>query len=51
MGLVFEKGQKIVMVGDSITDAGTKQLELGQGYVFIVASLLAERYPKLDSRW
>ena len=47
MGLVFEKGATIVMIGDSITDAGRRQIELGQGYVFIIASLLAERYPSL----
>ncbi len=47
MGLVFGKGEKVLMIGDSITDCGRRELELGRGYVRIVASLLGARYPEL----
>lgn len=47
MGLLFGPGQKIVFIGDSITDCGRREIELGIGYVRIIASLLAARYPEL----
>ena len=47
MGLVFGAGQKIVFIGDSITDCGRRELELGIGYVRIISSLLSARYPEL----
>ena len=47
MGLLFGPRQKILFIGDSITEAGRCELELGTGYVRIVASLLAARYPEL----
>lgn len=47
MGLLFGPGQKILFIGDSITDCGRREIELGIGYVRIVASLLAARYPEL----
>jgi lysophospholipase L1-like esterase len=47
MGLIFAEGQKILFIGDSITDCNRLQLELGYGYVRIAASLLGARYPGL----
>lgn len=47
MGLVFERGQKVLLIGDSITDCGRRELELGTGYVRIIASLVGARYPEL----
>ena len=47
MGLLFKQGDRILFIGDSITDAGRCEIELGTGYVRIVASLLAARYPEL----
>jgi len=47
--VVFERGQKIVFIGDSITDAGrrTDPLGNGVGYFNLVRSFLIGRYPEL----
>jgi len=47
MGLIFGSGEKILFIGDSITDCGRRELELGRGYVRIISSLLPARYPEL----
>jgi len=50
MGIVFGKGQRIVMIGDSITDCGRREAPLaphGNGYVSLVRALLQARYPEL----
>jgi len=51
--MMFEKGQKIVFIGDSITDCGRRDAEApyGNGYVSIVRSLVTARYPALSLRW
>jgi lysophospholipase L1-like esterase len=56
-GLLLTKNSKLVMVGDSITDAGRKQPEgeglfdaLGRGYVQIVEALLTATNPDLCIR-
>src|SRR5690242_15465444 len=45
--LVFQPGQKIVFIGDSITDCDRRgaAAPLGDGYVRQVHDLLAARYP------
>lgn len=55
--MLFEKGQKIVMIGDSITDCGRKRPygegrgeDYGKGYVAIVNALLQSTYPELNLR-
>lgn len=47
--MVFEKGQRILFAGDSITDAGWRQeaAPYGNGYVHMVRALLLARYPEL----
>ncbi len=51
------KGQKLVVIGDSITDCGRAQPvaeglfdPLGRGYVTLVDALIAEGYPELGIR-
>ena len=48
--MIFERGQKIVFIGDSITDAGrrTDPLANGTGYFNLVRSFLLARYPEYD---
>lgn len=46
--MLFQPNQKIVFVGDSITDAGRRESSPhGAGYVSQVRSLLLARYPEL----
>lgn len=55
-GLIFSKGDKLVMIGDSITDAGRKDAgeglfeAIGHGYVMMVDALLGAFYPQLSVR-
>lgn len=51
--MIFEAGQKIVFVGDSITDCGRRDAEApyGNGYVSLVRSLVTARYPERRFRW
>ncbi|MER3406403.1 MAG: GDSL family lipase [Chloroflexota bacterium] len=47
---VFQPGQKLVFIGDSITDAGRRteaHAPYGRGYVFFIYSFLHARYPAL----
>lgn len=53
----LQKGDKFVLIGDSITDAGRGRPEgeglgdaLGRGYVAIVDALLGANYPELGVR-
>ena len=52
--LLFDQGQYVLFIGDSITDAGRRQAEyqpLGFGYVMIAASMIEARYPELELRF
>lgn len=51
--MIFENGQRLVMIGDSITDCGRVRpvgsgAGLGSGYVSIVNALLASKYPEIN---
>jgi lysophospholipase L1-like esterase len=47
--MLLENGQKIVFIGDSITDCGRRNegAPYGNGYVSIIRNLLLARYPEL----
>jgi len=47
--MLFGKGQKIVVIGDSITDCGRRDINApwGEGYVSLVRGLLLARHPEL----
>lgn len=47
--MIFEAGQKIVFIGDSITDSGRRgsARPYGDGYVSQIRALLVARYPEL----
>lgn len=49
----FKSGQRIVLMGDSITDAGRRQDEqgLGSGYVRLIRDLTAVFHPDLELEW
>jgi lysophospholipase L1-like esterase len=53
MLVIFERQQKIVFIGDSITDAGRRPgtAPYGDGYVSQVCTLLQARYPELRLRF
>lgn len=46
-------GQKIVMIGDSITDAGRREIEppYGTGYMTLVRSFVTALYPERGLTW
>lgn len=48
--MLFQARQKIVFIGDSITDCGRREAgtPYGTGYVNLVRSLIQARYPALD---
>jgi lysophospholipase L1-like esterase len=50
--MIFEAEQKLVFIGDSITDAGRLRIATpyGDGYVNLVDMLLAARHPQLRLR-
>jgi lysophospholipase L1-like esterase len=50
--LVFGRGQSLLFIGDSITDAGRRAeaAPYGDGYVHLVRALLLARYPELGLR-
>jgi len=50
--MLFEQGQKIVFIGDSITDCGRRDVfaPYGNGYVAQVRNFLIARYPQLRLR-
>lgn len=48
MPFLIQPGQKVLFIGDSITDSGrrdSKDAPLGNGYVRLCADLVAARYP------
>lgn len=47
--LIFKPGQRLVFIGDSITDAGRRQeaAPFGNGYVSLARAFLIARYPEL----
>ncbi len=49
----LKTGQKIVMIGDSITDAGRREIEppYGVGYMTLVRSFVTALHPELDLTW
>lgn len=49
----LETGQKIVMIGDSITDAGRREIEppYGVGYMTLVRSFVTALHPELGLTW
>ena len=49
----LKAGQKIVMIGDSITDAGRREAEppYGTGYMTLVRSFVNALHPELDLTW
>jgi lysophospholipase L1-like esterase len=51
--MLFEQGQKIVFIGDSITDAGRRDAfsPYGAGYMSLVRALVLARYPELHLRF
>ena len=51
--LLFESGQKVLLIGDSITDCGRRgdQAPLGAGYVSKVVDLITARYPDRQITW
>jgi len=49
----LQSGQKIVLIGDSITDCGRRDQfpPLGNGYVSIAANLVTAKYPERRIEW
>ncbi|MGH7882259.1 MAG: SGNH/GDSL hydrolase family protein [Candidatus Dormibacteraceae bacterium] len=47
---VFTPGQRLIFIGDSITDAGRRDVAApyGNGYVNLARAFLLARYPELD---
>ncbi len=52
-GFKIRSGQKIVLIGDSITDCGRRDHSppLGNGYVSIAANLTTAKYPSRNIEW
>ena len=48
--MLFEQGQKVVFIGDSITDCGRRDANapFGNGYANLVRVFVTARYPELD---
>ena len=51
--MIFERGQRIVFIGDSITDCGRRDVfaPYGNGYVSLVRAFVTARYPERRLRW
>jgi lysophospholipase L1-like esterase len=51
--LKLNTGDKIIFIGDSITDCGRRKefAPLGNGYVSIVANLVTAKYPERTIEW
>lgn len=49
----FERGQKILFIGDSITDCGRRDANApyGDGYMSLVRAMVDARYPELGLTW
>jgi lysophospholipase L1-like esterase len=50
---MFETGQRIVFIGDSITDCGRRDTDppYGDGYVSLVRAFVTARHPELGLQW
>lgn len=51
--MIFEQGQRIVFIGDSITDCGRRDTcaPFGNGYMSLVQAFITARYPGLNLTW
>jgi len=51
--MLFERGQKILFIGDSITDCGRRDVNApyGNGYMSLVRAFVDARYPELGLTW
>ncbi|HWV23483.1 MAG TPA: SGNH/GDSL hydrolase family protein [Thermomicrobiales bacterium] len=51
--MIFEHGQRIVFIGDSITDTGRRGdfAPYGNGYMSLVRAFVTARYPELGLEW
>jgi lysophospholipase L1-like esterase len=51
--VIFERGQRIVFIGDSITDSGRRDVDppYGNGYVSLVRAMVTAAHPELDLMW
>ncbi len=51
--MIFEQGQKILFIGDSITDCGRRDenAPYGDGYMSLVRAFVDARYPELQLSW
>jgi lysophospholipase L1-like esterase len=51
--VIFGQGQRIVFIGDSITDCGRRDIfaPYGNGYVSLVQAFVTARYPELGLTW
>jgi lysophospholipase L1-like esterase len=51
--VIFEAGQRIVFIGDSITDCGRRDVAApyGDGYMNLVRSFVTAAYPELGLTW
>ncbi len=51
--MIFQAGQRIVFIGDSITDAGRTwgEAPFGSGYFNLVRSFVTARHPELGLTW
>ncbi|MEH1164395.1 SGNH/GDSL hydrolase family protein [Micromonospora sp. CPCC 205539] len=51
--MILRTGQRVVFIGDSITDCGRRDTAApyGAGYVSLVRSLVSARHPELDLEW
>jgi len=51
--MIFKAGQRIVFIGDSITDAGRRQVEppFGMGYMSLVRAFVTANHPGLGLEW
>ncbi|PZG01794.1 SGNH/GDSL hydrolase family protein [Micromonospora deserti] len=51
--MIFQRGQRIVFIGDSITDCGRRDIAApyGDGYMNLVRSFVTARYPELGLTW
>ncbi|MGQ5259912.1 SGNH/GDSL hydrolase family protein [Micromonospora sp. ZYX-F-536] len=51
--MILRTGQRVVFIGDSITDCGRRAAAApyGEGYVSLVRALVSARHPELELEW
>ena len=51
--MILRTGQRVVFIGDSITDCGRRDVAApyGSGYVSLVRALVDARHPELELEW